>query len=43
MDTLKKELITLINQKINNAVKVITELDNENLLKIYKVQTHSLP
>ena len=37
----KKELITLINQKINDAVKVITELDEKNLLKIYLVQTYS--
>lgn len=37
----KKELITLINQKINDAVKVITELDEKDLLKIYLVQTYS--
>ena len=37
MGTLKKEFVTLINQEINKAVKVITELYDKNLLMIYRV------
>ena len=37
----KKELITLINQKIVDAIKVIVHLDEKALLTVRPVQTYS--
>jgi|TARA_B110000046_G_scaffold59043_1_gene66216 uncharacterized damage-inducible protein DinB len=37
----KKELISLINQKVADAIKIIASLDEKALLKVRPVQTYS--